>query len=325
MNRTAKVSAWMACALATGFFGLRSGAQSPAFTDIRMATNREAVLQLTAPTGLSYRIDAAAEIENWFSLLTLTSTGVNVYADSGAPFVSARFYRAMQVTNAITGDHLITDDGDVVIHPLNHASFVMRWKDLMIYNDPVGGSTRYAGLPRADLVLIGHEHNDHYDTNTLNAVLNSSGLIIATQTIYNRLTPPKQAVTIILTNGAGTNLLGLRVDAVPAYNTFSNPYHARGIGNGYILTIGGKRLYMAGDTSNTPEMRALQSVDVAFMPMNLPYTMNVDDAVNAVRAYRPKVVYPYHYIPSTPTADIPLFKRLVGTDFGIEVRLRKWY
>jgi L-ascorbate metabolism protein UlaG (beta-lactamase superfamily) len=128
--------------------------------------------------------------------------------------------------------------------------------------------------------------------------------------------------TIVLTNGASTNVLGIHIEAVPAYNA----NHALGSGNGYVLTIGGKRLYMAGDTGNTPEMRALTNIDVAFLCMNLPFTMSVSDATNAVRAFRPKVVYPYHYRnQGGDTANAATFKQWLGTDLGVEVRLRKWY
>src|SRR5437660_592249 len=133
-----------------------------------------------------------------------------------------------------------------------------------------------------------------------------------------------RAVTTVLTNGATTNVMGMRIDAIPAYN-ISNANHPLGVGNGYVLTIGGKRIYIAGDTEDVPAMRALQNIDVAFLSINRPYTMDVASAVSAAREFRPAVVYPYHYSPSTPVTDLNLFKRGVGQDLGIEVRLRKWY
>jgi L-ascorbate metabolism protein UlaG (beta-lactamase superfamily) len=125
-----------------------------------------------------------------------------------------------------------------------------------------------------------------------------------------------------LANGGSTNYLGMTIDAIPAYN-FTASYHPPGVGNGYVLTIAGKRLYMAGDTEDVPEMRALRNIDAAFLPMNLPFTMTVTNAASAVREFRPAVVYPYHYQGSGSTpGDINVFKRLVGQDLGIEVRLR---
>jgi L-ascorbate metabolism protein UlaG (beta-lactamase superfamily) len=124
----------------------------------------------------------------------------------------------------------------------------------------------------------------------------------------------------VLTNGAAAELLGLKVEAVPAYNRTST-FHPKGVGNGYVVTIGGKRLYVSGDTEDVPEIRALRDIDVAVVCMNLPYTMTVAQAASAVRELRPAVVYPYH----SQGSDLNQFKRLAGADLGIEVRLRKWY
>ena len=131
-----------------------------------------------------------------------------------------------------------------------------------------------------------------------------------------------RAVTAVLTNSATTNVLGLTIEAVPAYNG----NHPRGTGNGYVLTIGGNRIYMTGDTGDIPEMHTLPDIDVAFVCVNVPFTMTVSDATNAVRAFRPGVVYPYHYRNQDGTLNnANSFKQRFGTDLGIEVRLRKWY
>jgi L-ascorbate metabolism protein UlaG (beta-lactamase superfamily) len=224
-------------------------------------------------------------------------------------------------TAPITGDHLATTNGDLVIHPINHASFVMRWNGKTIYNDPVGAATLYADVPRADLILITHIHSDHFSTTTLNSVTGATCIVHAPQAVANSMGASLRALTTVMTNNTSTNVLGIGIDAVPAYNA----NHPLGTGNGYVLTLGGKRIYIAGDTGDIPEMRALTNIDVAFVPMNLPFTMSVSSAASAVRAFRPKTVYPYHYSPSTPTSDVNLFKSLVGADLGIEVRLRKWY
>jgi L-ascorbate metabolism protein UlaG (beta-lactamase superfamily) len=192
----------------------------------------------------------------------------------------------------------------------------------MIYNDPVGGATPYAGLPKADLILVSHSHGDHFDSATLNTVRGPSAVIIAPQAVFNSLSTTLKALTTVLTNGASANVIGLTIEAVPAYNA----NHPKGAGNGYVLTLGGKRIYMSGDTGNIAEMRALQDIDVAFVCMNLPFTMSVNDAATAVRAFRPKVVYPYHFRNQDGSqSSLTTFKRLVGADLGIEVRVRKWY
>ena len=305
--------------------------QTAIFNSIQKLTNSETLLTLTATNtnGLRYRIEAATNVQNWNSLLTLQSTGVNRHADSAAPYLASRYYRAIEVpASAVTGDHLLTTNGEVIIHPMFHATVFMTWNDIAIYNDPDDNSSylgTYIGLPQADLVLVSHDHGDHMSATQVQAIRKATTVIIAPPAVYNNSSwSALRTITTVLTNGMSTNVWGLTVEAVPSYNT-NNNNHPRGAYNGYVVTMGGKRVYFAGDTSNIPEMRALPNIDVAFIPMNLPFTMGVSDAVNAVRAFRPKVVYPYHYQPSTPPADVNLFKRLVGTDLGIEVRLRKIY
>lgn len=297
------------------------------FTEIRPLTNKEIALTLSASNGANYRIETTTNFSTWPALVTLPGTNFSIFhTDSAAPYLAQRFYRGQKLDdpNELTGDHLNTTNGDVIIHPINHASFVMSWQGKMIYNDPVGGSARYANFPRADLILIGHAHTDHFDNTTLNGVTNLTTRIIAPSVVYNGMTTPLKAITTVLTNGGSTNLLGLHIDAIPAYN-FTATYHPRGVGNGYVLTIADKHIYMAGDTEDIPEMRALRNIDVAFLPMNLPYTMNTTNAASAAREFRPLVVYPYHYGNVSPPGDPNDFKRRVGQDLGIEVRLRKWY
>lgn len=291
--------------------------QTITFTNTPQLTNREFLLRVTA-TG-QVRIDASTNLPQWHPLLTLTSTGLNSHLDTATPYLHQRFYRAQQLpgTTNMTGDWLTTTNGDVLIRPIRHASFLMTWNGLVIYNDPDSPVSLYAGLPKANLILVSHDHGDHFDVEALNALTNAGCRIIASQLVYNGMTAGLRALTTVLTNGASTNLLGLLVEAVPAYND----RHARGAGNGYVVTIGGRRIYMSGDTGGTPEMRALPDIDVAFVCMNLPFTMSIPEAVTNVRAMRPRVVYPYHYSAS----DVNLFKRQVSNDLGIEVRLRRWY
>lgn len=294
------------------------------FSGIELLTNREVALALAAPTGSVYRIAATTDLLAWTPLVVVTgAVGSIQYTDSFAPYLEWRFYTAEQLgnTNILLGDCLSTTNGDVIIQPRSHATFVMSWNGKMIYNDPASGVS-YAGLQKADLILLGHTHSDHFSTVTIDAVRTSNTVIVASQSVYNSLTAAQKALAIVLGYGASTNVLGLNVQAVPAYNS----YHPFGDGNGYVLTIGDRRIYVSGDTGDVPEIRALTNVDVAFVCMNQPYTMTVTQATNVVRAIRPKVVYPYHYRDqSGATTNAAVFKQRLGTDLGIEVRLRKWY
>jgi L-ascorbate metabolism protein UlaG (beta-lactamase superfamily) len=301
--------------------------EPPQFSGVQRMTNRELVLQLTAPTALNYRIEVSTNLLHWDPLLTLRSVGPNRHTDSAAPYLISRVYRAFQLngTNDLTGDHLVTDDGDVTFHPINHATFVMSWNGKMIYNDPVGAATSFQGMPRADLILVSHNHSDHYSNSTLNSVTNANTVILAPQSVYSSMTANLKSLTLVMTNGATKTVLGVGIEAVPAYN-LTSANHPKGVGNGYVLTIGGRRVYMSGDSEDIPEMRALQNIDVAFVCMNIPYTMPVAKAVSAIREFRPRVVYPYHFQNQDSSyANLNTLKQQVGTDLGIEVRLRKWY
>jgi L-ascorbate metabolism protein UlaG (beta-lactamase superfamily) len=295
-------------------------AQTLGFTNTQRLTNREIVVRLSGSTG-QVRIDASTNLPQWHPLLTLSS-GSNQHVDSAAPFLQRRYYRAEQLTGTtnLTGDYLVTTNGNVVIRPVRHASFLMTWNGLVIYNDPDSPTSLYTGLPKANLILISHDHGDHWDAAAVNALTNSNCIIIAPQAVFDMMTISLRTLTTVLTNGMSTNVLGLRIEAVPAHND----RHAPGRGNGYVVTIGGRRLYMSGDTGDLPVIRALLNIDVAFVCMNLPFTMSTTQAVDVVRAMRPKVIYPYHYSGS-PVSDVNWFKQQVGTDLGIEVRLRNWY
>ena len=295
------------------------------FTSIDRLANSEIQLRLASTS--RYRIDVSTNLSGWEPLLS-AERQTTQHLDGGAVYRSNRFYavREYAPSHAITGDHFATEQGEVIMRPVNHASFVMQWNGMMIYNDPVTANaqvgTVYSSLPKADLILVSHTHSDHFSAATIGAVRATNGVIIAPQAVFNALSAALRSSTIVLTNGAATNVNGVRVEAVPAYNG----NHARGSGNGYVVTIGGKRFYMAGDTGDVAEMRALQNIDVAFLCMNVPFTMNVTAAASAARDFRPRVLYPYHYRNQDGTfANINGLKRLIGTEHGIEVRTRPWY
>jgi L-ascorbate metabolism protein UlaG (beta-lactamase superfamily) len=232
----------------------------------------------------------------------------------------------------LSGDQIATGKGVLVIHPVRHATLLMQWNGKTIYVDPVGGAKPFAGLPKPDLILVTHIHGDHFDVPTLEAVIPDGGQtdIIAPKTVAEKIPGKLRGKTKVqvLANGEKTEVDGIAIEAVPAYNTTAGKekFHPQGRDNGYVLTIGGKRVYIAGDTEDTAEMRALKDIDIAFLPMNLPYTMSVAKAADAIRAFKPKIVYPYHYRSGDGTkADMAELKRLVGAQSGVEIRSRDWY
>ncbi len=224
----------------------------------------------------------------------------------------------------ITGDAVATSRGDLVIHPLDHATFVMGWNGKAIYIDPVGGADRFAGLPTPDLILVTDLHGDHLNAETLSAIATPQTRIVAPAAAAEQLPASLMRQTTALANGETRMFDDIGVEGVPMYNLTEDRlrFHDKGRGNGYVLTVGGTRVYIAGDTEDIPEMRALQNIDVAFVPMNLPYTMTEEQAARGVNAFNPEVVYPYHFQGSDPEK----FKALVEAGGGnTEVRLRDWY
>jgi L-ascorbate metabolism protein UlaG (beta-lactamase superfamily) len=199
----------------------------------------------------------------------------------------------------------------------------MGWNGKTIYVDPVGGAKRFAGLPGPDLILITDIHGDHHDNGTLEAMATDKAALVAPAAVAEKLPEKLRRQTTVLANGQTKTVAGVSIEALPMYNLTADrlKFHTKGRGNGYVVTLGGRRVYISGDTEDIPEMRALKNIDVAFVCMNLPYTMTVEQAAGAVRAFKPKVVYPYHYRGS----DTEKFKQLVGNDSGVEVRLRDWY
>jgi L-ascorbate metabolism protein UlaG (beta-lactamase superfamily) len=215
-------------------------------------------------------------------------------------------------------DTLPTSAGDLKITFLGHGSLMFTFNGQIIYIDPFSQVADYAQLPPADVILITHEHGDHLDLKALAHVRAKTTEVI--------LTPACAAQVkggIVLKNSDTQTVKGLTIEAVPAYNIVhqrsqGQPFHPKGVGNGYIITFGDKRVYIAGDTENIPEMKSLQHIDCAFLPMNLPYTMTPAMVADAARAFRPKILYPYHY-GDTDTAQLVA---LLKESAGIEVRIR---
>lgn len=225
----------------------------------------------------------------------------------------------MAAENNFTTDKIKTAQGYLTITFLGHATLMMSFGGKIIQIDPVSQYADYSNLPKADLILVTHEHSDHFDLKAIEAVKKSSTSLVVTETVA------KQAGGgIVLKNGEKKIIQGIRIEAVPAYNIVNMrspgvPYHAKGIGNGYIITCGDKRVYIAGDTENTPEMKSLRNIDIAFLPMNLPYTMTPQMVADAASAFQPKILYPYHYGNTNTQKLIDLLRN----EKNIEVRVRE--
>jgi len=220
----------------------------------------------------------------------------------------------------LDGDTIPTAQGDIIVHPVDHASLLLGYGDQTIYIDPVGGAERYAGLPAATAILITHGHGDHFDAPTLEAIAGDAP-IITNQDVFDKLPEALRAQATAMANGDDGDINGIALSAVPAHNTTEDRmrYHPVGVGNGYLLTLGDKVVYVAGDTEPTPEMLAMTGIAVAFLPMNLPYTMTPEQAAEAINTFKPAIVYPYHYGES----DLSVLETAIGAD--TELRLRNWY
>ena len=216
----------------------------------------------------------------------------------------------------------------VVVHPVHHSAMVLEWNGHTVLVDPHDGADRYKKYGAPGLILITDIHGDHMDPGTLQGLDLGKARIIAPKAVVDQLPENLKSLCTPLVNGATTELLGIGIEAIPMYNMPdpNDPRHPKGRGNGYVLTFGAERIYISGDTEDIPEMRALKNIDVAYVCMNLPYTMTVDAAASGVLAFKPKVVYPYHYRGKEGMSDVARFKQLVNEgDKNIEVRLEDWY
>jgi len=235
--------------------------------------------------------------------------GILIMVGAGAVTAQGQFEKDVVKTGA----------GDLEITFIGHGTLMFTFGGRVIHVDPVGQYADYGKLPKADLILITHEHRDHLDPKVVETLRKPDTQIVLTQAGASQV-----AGGTVMKNGEVKTVAGLKIEAVPAYNLVhkresGEPFHPKGNGNGYVVTFGEKRVYVAGDTENTPEMKALKGIDIAFLPMNLPYTMTPEMVADAAKAFKPKILYPYHF-GKTDTAKLV---DLLKDSQGIEVRVRR--
>lgn len=214
------------------------------------------------------------------------------------------------------------------ITPISHASAVFNWDETVFYIDPVGGTSLFDGKSSPEIILITDIHGDHLNVETITGIIKDSTQIIAPQAVYDLLPDNVKQQTIVLNNEETKTINGFTIEAIPMYNLREEAlkFHEKGRGNGYVIEKNGERVYFSGDTEDIPEMRALKNINKAFVCMNLPYTMTVESAADAVLAFKPDEVYPYHYRGTEGLSDVEAFKKLVNAgNPGINVIQLDWY
>lgn len=216
-------------------------------------------------------------------------------------------------------DVIETSGGKLHITFIGHGTLMFTFGGKVIHVDPVSREADYAKMPKADLIVITHEHRDHLDQQVVEIIRTEKTSIVLTEECASRVRGG-----VIMKNGDVRIIEGLKIEAIPAYNLVHRrsagiPFHPKGVGNGYVITFGDKRVYVAGDTENVPEMKKLKRIDIAFLPMNLPYTMTPEMVADAAKAFKPKILYPYHY-GKTNTSQLV---RLLRDYDEIEVRIRR--
>lgn len=215
-------------------------------------------------------------------------------------------------------DVIKTSAGDLKITFVGHGTLMFNFGGKVIHVDPFSALADYNLLPQADLILLTHEHKDHLDLKALNTVRTEKTVVVLTETCAKQVQGG-----IVMMNGDVKTVEGLKIEAVPAYNIVhkrdtGQPFHPKGVGNGYIISFGDKRVYVAGDTENVPEMKGLKNIDIAFLPMNLPYTMTPEMVAEGAKAFKPKILYPYHFGETDTSKVVSLLKGAPE----IEVRIR---
>jgi L-ascorbate metabolism protein UlaG (beta-lactamase superfamily) len=221
----------------------------------------------------------------------------------------------------MTTNSIDTGNGPLEITHIGHGTLMVKFNEMIIHIDPFSRLTDYSKLPKADLVLLTHHHGDHLDPRALELIVTEN-----TDLIFTEACKEKVKKGIIMKNGDTKTIKGLKIEAVPAYNIIhkrknGKVYHPKGEGNGYVVTFGNKRIYIAGDTENIPEMKALKNIDIAFLPMNLPYTMTPQMVVDAAKTFKPKQVYLYHFSPDNPA--LKDLEKLIKEVKGVELFIPK--
>lgn len=216
-------------------------------------------------------------------------------------------------------DIIKTKTGDLKITFIGHGTLMFEWNNIVIHIDPVGRYADYSKLPKADLILITHQHGDHLDSLAITTIRKDNTVLYC-----NAASHPKAKFGSVMENGKYVEFRGIQIEAVPAYNIVNKrengaPFHPKGEGNGYVITFADKKVYIAGDTENIPEMKELKNIDVAFLPMNLPYTMTPQMVADAVYMFNPKILYPYHFGNTNVNELVSLLKE----NKDCEVRIRK--
>ncbi len=216
-------------------------------------------------------------------------------------------------------DAIPTSKGDLQITFIGHGTLMFKLGTVVVHVDPVSRYADYSAMPKADVILVTHEHGDHFDTAAIGKITKPGTVLLLTGACARRT----QSGTV-MNNGDVKTVKGLKIEAVPAYNVVhmrkpDQPFHPKGAGNGYVITFGDKRVYVAGDTENIPEMARLAGVDCAFLPMNVPYTMTPEMVADAARTLKPKILYPYHFGDTDTSRLVDLLKDMTG----VEIRIRK--
>lgn len=214
--------------------------------------------------------------------------------------------------------------GDLTIYPVNHGSVAFTFDDKTIFADPFGGGELYAEFGAPDIIFITDIHGDHHDAETLAELDTENTTFVVPQAVADQMDEAYQDQLVVMDNNESEDVMELPVSAIPMYNLPGDESvrHPKGRGNGYIIDFGGKTVYLSGDTEDIPEMRELEDIDIAFICMNLPYTMDIRQASDAVIEFQPEVVYPYHH----RGQDIEEFKSIVdAAEVDVDVRLKDWY
>jgi L-ascorbate metabolism protein UlaG (beta-lactamase superfamily) len=225
---------------------------------------------------------------------------------------------------ALSAQSRVTATGsDIIITPIQHASVQVEHAGRVIQVDPAQGDL--AKAKPGDLILVTDIHGDHLSPDGIAKVRKAGAPVVMPAAVQTQAADKIPAPIVVMANGEKKTVVGVAIETVPMYNLQRGPaagqlFHTKGRGNGYILTLGGKRIYFAGDTECVPEIKALSNIDVAFMPMNLPYTMTPAEAADCVKAFKPKIVYPYHFMGQKPEEFEAALK---GS--GIDVRILNWY